>query len=262
MSLELPPSAAADVITLHDVVAWRFADESAPVAASAEEARRADAVICVSQFSADEATALLGIRDPHVIYNGVDARFYDARPLTAERRKDLGIPDRYVLHAGGASQRKNLDSLARAWPRIHRERPELHLVLVGPPHERRTTLFEGLPCVHLMGRMLDADLPGIVAAADAVVVPSLYEGFGLPVLEAMAANVPVVVARTSSLTEVSGDGGIIVEPTPEGIVEGILHATSDSSDVAGGVRIGRQRAAQFTWERCALEHAKVWSAVV
>lgn len=261
MALELPPSPHADVVTLHDVVAWRFPDESAPVPAAAEEARRADVVICVSNFSANEAQSLLGVRAPHVIYNGVDQRFFDAAPLAADRRGRLGLPTNYVLHAGGASQRKNLAALAEAWPIVQRERPGLHLVLIGPPHDRRTSLFRGLAGVQMPGRVPDADLPGIMAGAAAVVVPSLYEGFGLPVLEAMAANVPVVVANTSSLAEVCGGAGILVEPTAEGITAGLLYATAGTGLVTV-VRDARRRASQFTWERCAQEHARLWASVL
>ena len=188
MSLELPPSPHGDVITVHDVVAWRFPDESAPVRAAVEEARRAAAVICVSEFSAREATELMGISEPHVVYNGVDARYFDATPLDAGARRALGLPERYVLHAGGASRRKNLEGLAEAWPIVHRERPGLELVLAGPTHPRRTALFDGMPGVRLVGRLPDEVMPGLVAGAEVVVVPSLYEGFGLPALEAMAAK--------------------------------------------------------------------------
>ena len=80
MNLELPPAPHGDVVTLHDIVAWLFPDESAPVAAAAQEARDADAVICVSEFTASEASAFLGVRNPHVIHNGVDERFFDAAP--------------------------------------------------------------------------------------------------------------------------------------------------------------------------------------
>jgi glycosyltransferase involved in cell wall biosynthesis len=261
MNLELPPAPHGDVITLHDVVAWRFPDESAPVHAAADEARRAAAVICVSQFSAQEAVDLLGVSDPVVVHNGVDDRFFDARPLDERKLRDLGIGNRYVLHAGGAARRKNLEGLAKAWALISRARPDLHLVLAGPPHPRRTELFQRMPGTHLVGRVSDAVIPGLVAAAAAVVVPSLYEGFGLQVLEAMAAGTPVVAASTSSLPEVAGGAAIMVEPTGAAIADGVVAATDEDPAVEMLIAAGRERAKQFTWERSARAHARVWASV-
>jgi len=261
MNLELPPAPEGDVVTLHDVVAWRFPDESAAVPAAADELRRAAAVICVSAFSAQEAVDLLGIRDPHVIHNGVDARFFDAAPLDAGALRTLGIEGPYVLHTGGASSRKNLEGLAAAWPAVHRERPDLVLAMAGPVHTRRSTLFAKQPGTRLLGRVDDALMPGLMAAAAAVVVPSLYEGFGLPVLEAMAAGVPVVAAETSSLPEVAGDAALLVPPTGAGIAEGLIQATSGDGAVDALVAAGRARAQRFTWEASAREHARVWAAL-
>ncbi|WP_353511258.1 glycosyltransferase family 1 protein [Intrasporangium sp.] len=261
MNLELPPAPRGDIVTIHDVVAWRFPDESPPVPAAAEEARRAAAVICVSEFSASEAQDLLGIRDPHVVHNGVDAAFFQATPHDSTTLKQWGIERPFVLHAGGAARRKNLEALAAAWPLVRATRPDLDLVLAGPPHPRRTDLFVALPGTRLVGRLPDQAVPGLVAAASAVVVPSLYEGFGLPALEAMAAGVPVVAARTSSLPEVVADAGLLVEPTGAAIAEGIIEATSGHADVTALVDRGRARAALFTWERSAREHARVWASV-
>ncbi len=261
MNLELPPAPHGDLVTLHDVVAWRFPDESRPVTAAAEELRRADAVICVSHFSAQEAVELLGIANPHVVHNGVDDRFFDSPALDSSARNRIGIDAPYVLHAGGASRRKNLEALAEAWPSFRRERPRMQLVLAGPPHPTRTRLFEGMPGVMLTGRLADDDMPGLVAGAAAVVVPSLYEGFGLPALEAMAARAPVVAAATSSLPEVLGETGILVAPTAPGIVEGLLAATSGDSEVDRLVAAGRERAGGFTWEASARAHAAVWTSL-
>lgn len=261
MNLELPPSPGGDVATLHDVVAWKFPDESAPVPAAPAELRAADAVICVSEFTAQEASDLLGLRNVHVIPNGVDERFFDAVPLTPAQRAEFGIPSTYVLHAGGAAVRKNLEALAAAWPTVHRARPDLRLVLAGPAHPRRTALFAGLEGAVLTGRLPDAVMPGVVAGAEAVVVPSLYEGFGLPALEAMAANVPLVAAATSSLPEVVEGTGILVQPTAEALADGVLTAASADTAVAQMVSAARRRASAFTWSASAQAHARVWASL-
>lgn len=261
MNLELPPAPHTDVVTLHDTVSWRFSDESAPVRAAAEELRRAAAVICVSMFTADEASALLGVENAHVVHNGVDDRFFDAEPLSPVELHELGIKPPYVLVSGGATARKNLEGMAQAWPRIRSSRPDLSLVLSGPEHPRRTALYRGQPGVRLVGRVSSGQVPGLIAGAAVLVVPSLYEGFGLPALEGMAARTPVVAANTSALPEVVGDAGILVDPSPDGIAEGVLHAASDHPSVADVVHRGRERAASFTWERSAAGHAAIWAAV-
>lgn len=260
-NLELPPAPHCDVITLHDVVAWRFDDESPPVPAAAEEARRAAAVICVSEFSAQEAIDVLGVRNPHVVHNGVNERFFRALPLDDVALAKWGVRRPFVLVAGGASRRKNLEGLAGAWPKIHARRPDLTLVLSGPDHPRRSELFGPLPGVRLVGRVADALVPALMAAAEAVVVPSLYEGFGLPALEGMAAGVPVVAARTSSLPEVVGDAGVLIEPTADDIASGTLWAVSGASEIAAMVERARTRAADFTWAKSAEGHARVWASL-
>jgi len=259
-SLELPP-APFEVVTLHDLVAWRYPDESAPVAAAAAELRDAAAVVCVSRHTAEQASELLGVTDPVVVPNGIDGRFFDARPLAPDTLAGLGLPAPFVLHVGGASARKNLAGLAEAWRRLAATHPALHLALAGPPHPARDALFAGMPRTHLLGRLPDAVLPGLVAAAAALVVPSLDEGFGLPAVEGMAARVPVVAARAGALPEVVADAGVLVEPTGAALAEGLAYAVSGDPALAGLLARGRDRAAFFTWERSAAGHADVWTAV-
>lgn len=261
MDLLLPPGPGADVVTIHDTVAWRYTDESSPIEAAVNEVQQADAVICVSEFSANEVQQLLGVKNPVVVYNGVDERFFAPASLTESQREDLGLQDPYVLHFGGASERKNLQALADAWPVIHRSQPDLLLALSGPPHPRRTRLFADLPGTQLLGSQPEELMPSLVGSAAAVVVPSTYEGFGLPALEAMAAGVPVVAADTSALPEVIGNAGLLVPPTAEGVVEGILDAVDDGIDLSRLRERAVARAAEFTWQRCVAGHAQVWRSL-
>ena len=258
MDLILPPPAGPDVVTLHDVVAWEFEDESAPVAAAAAELRAADAVICVSQFTAGEAERLLGLKDAVVIPNGVSEDYFSAVPLSPEQRAEVELREPYLLYAGGSAARKNLPGLAEAWRLVHDRLPEHHLALAGPRNDARDRLFAGLPRVVHLGRLPDALMPGLVAGAAAVVVPSLYEGFGLPALEAMAAGVPLLSSNRSSLPEVVGDAGTLVNPTGPGLAEGMERVALGGAAVTELVKVGRQRAADFTWEASAARHAAVW----
>lgn len=262
MGLSLPPARVPEMVTVHDTVAWRFPDESAPEPFAAEETRRAAAVISPSQFAADDVAERLGLDRVHVVHNGVDARFLDAEPLPAADLRGLGVAGPYVLHAGGSSLRKNLEGLAAAWPAVRRAVPGVSLVLSGPPSERRYRLFGGLDGAVLVGSVPSAQVPGLIAGAGAVVVPSVYEGFGLPALEAMACRVPVVAANRSSLPEVCGDAGILVEPDGAALAEGLVFALSGDADVARRVERGRARAERFTWEASAAEHARIWRAVL
>ncbi len=260
LDLRLPPAPTAEVLTVHDVVPWRFDDEGPAPADGARSARRAAAVVCPSQFAADEVASVLGATRVTVVHNGVDDRFFSAEPLSDAALAERGVRRPFVLHAGGSTQRKNLDGLAAAWPIVRAACPEAGLVLVGPPDERRDRLFAGLAGTVRTGRLDDATAAGMMAAASAVVVPSVYEGFGLPALEGMAAGTPVVAARRASLPEVCGDAAYLVEPDGPGLAEGVLAALTDTRATSSMVERGRARAAGFTWEACAAAHAEVWRA--
>lgn len=260
MDLILPPPGGPDVVTLHDVVAWKFPDESDPVRAASTELRAADAVICVSEFTAGEAHQLLGLQDAVVIPNGVGSEYLDATPLQDAVLQDLGLHQPFVLYAGGSAARKNLPGLADAWRRVKERLPDVALALAGPRNPERDRLFASLPRVVHLGRVPDELMPGLVAAATTVIVPSLYEGFGLPALEAMAAGVPLLSSNRSSLPEVVGDAGVLVDPTGAGLAEGLEYVVG-RADHSAMVARGRARAAEFTWERSAARHAEVWASL-
>jgi glycosyltransferase involved in cell wall biosynthesis len=260
--LRLPPAPRPEVLTIHDVVSWRFADEGRPPSDAAATARRAAVVICPSHFSADEVAAELGVAEPVAIHNGVDRRFFGAAPLPADALEVLDIRAPFVLHAGGCTERKNLPGLAAAWPLVRAARPDTMLVLMGPPDERRNRLFGPLEGTVRIGRVDDDTVRGVMAAAAAVVVPSTYEGFGLPALEAMAVGVPVVAAARSSLPEVCGDAAYLVEPHGPALAEGLLAALEGGPDAVAMIQRGRGRAEQFTWEASAAAHAALWRSSI
>ncbi len=260
LDLRLPPAPSPEVLTIHDIVPWRFSDEGRPPADAAATAQRAAVVICPSQFSADEVASEFGVANPVVIHNGVDRAFFEAAPMGETELAALGIRSPFVMHAGGSTDRKNLAGLAEAWARVSGARSDVSLVLLGPPDPRRERLFGRLTRAVLAGRVPDATVRSLMAAAAAVVVPSLYEGFGLPALEGMAAGTPVVAARRSSLPEVCGDAALLVEPDGAGLAEGLVAALEDGPATRDLVERGRLRAAGFTWEASVSAHARIWTS--
>jgi glycosyltransferase involved in cell wall biosynthesis len=255
--VRLPPG-RRDLLTLHDVAQLKYPDEGAAPPALQASARAAIGVICPSQFAADEVREVLGVRRCWVATAGVDDRFRDPPPLTAAQRAALGVPGPYVLHAGGSTLRKNLAALAAAWPAVHAAQPDLSLLLTGPANERRSVLFADLPGVRLAGKVADDDIPSVIASATALVVPSTYEGFGLPALEAMAAGTPVVASRCASLPEVVGDAGLLVEPVGDAIAEALLSVVTDHALADELSAKGLTRSASYTWERTAAAYLDVY----
>jgi glycosyltransferase involved in cell wall biosynthesis len=256
--LRLPAAAGVEVVTVHDLPPLRFPDEGQLATASAAGARRAVRVICPSRFAADEVSELLGVTEIDVIPYGVSADYADSAAATDDELAALGIDRPFVLHAAGASARKNLPGLAAAWRDLSASRDDLLLVLCGPPDGRRDEAFAGLPRVVKTGRLESPVVAALMRRASAVVVPSVYEGFGLPALEGMVCGAPVVAAARGALPEVCGDAALLVEPEGEALAAG-LRKVLDDSGLADQLRqVGPQRAASFSWARAAEDHLETY----
>ena len=259
LDLRLPP-APQEVVTVHDLAPLHFSDEGRLPKDVGQVLRRARAVICPSLASARELAELYGLPLPTVIPNGLPDDVWTATGLTNALRAQLGLTGPYVLQCGGASQRKNLASVAGAWSAVQRHAPDLELVLTGPPDGRRDALFARLPGVRILGKVARPVLLDLMHSAAAVLVPSVYEGFGFPALEAMATGTPVIAAARSSLPEVCGEAALLVEPTAEGLAEGVVRVLEDNQLAHQLAVRGPVHARPFTWEASATMHLDVYDS--
>jgi glycosyltransferase involved in cell wall biosynthesis len=199
-------------------------------------ARRAVRVVTVSEFSRRELSELLGV-DAAVVPGGVDERF-----VAGAKRADRP----YVLTVASQTARKNLGALDETARRLRARGVELLAAGGGRPQFRA----EDSSAVRSLGHVPDEELPGLYAGALAFVLPSLYEGFGLPCLEAMASGTPVVASNRGALPETCGDAALLVDPTDPGAIADAVEAAI--GDQALRER-GRRRAAEFTWNRTVRE---------
>ena len=276
------------VVWVHDVNAIQ--GHSAPAhrlyrrATLPRAVKAADAVTTISTFSKDEITTHLpvGPDDVHVVQNGLASPYLDAAgrdttdASTQPRRAadggrppldalDIDLPSEYVLFVGSLNPRKNVTRLLEAFASLRRDTDLPHeLVLAGPAPKRIFQQLEvdldedATTAVTTLGFVPDRLLRSLYADADAFAFPSLYEGFGLPPLEAMAMGTPVVTSNQSSMPEVCGDAARFVDPhAVESIRAGIEDVLTDDALSAELVARGRDRAQGFTWDRAAEQFATV-----
>ncbi|RME65265.1 MAG: glycosyltransferase family 1 protein, partial [Caldilineae bacterium] len=202
----------------------------------------ADGIIAVSHHTRRDLMARYGTpaEKIHVIYEGIDARFAPAPPAAVARVRERYSPDRpYLLMVGTLEPRKNHVTAFRALARLKQQGLSHRLLVVGG----RGWLFEPVRQeverlslendVAFTGRVPDEDLPPLYSAAACVLVPSLYEGFGFPVLEAMACGAPVVCSNASSLPEVAGDAALLVDPLDDGALATAVAQVLTNPDLAG-----------------------------
>lgn len=268
---------AKNVTTIFDLTARLFPEYHTPQVKSmqAEKYRfareQADAVIAISENTKRDVVRLLGIEAErvHVVYGGVDAA-YRPLPETAVRQTLTPYnlePDTYILHVGTLEPRKNLTRLVEAYHSLTRKLSGTvpRLVLVGGKGWLYDALYGRVQTLDLQDHVLflnnvpNHQLPAFYNGARLFVYPSLYEGLGLPPLEAMACGAPVLTANSSSLPEVVGDAGLMVDPyDTEALAEKMHYLLTHEAEQERLRRGGPARAAQFNWQRAAQETLNVY----
>jgi glycosyltransferase involved in cell wall biosynthesis len=249
-----PVATTGNVVVIHDVAALRHPESYSKAYVSYQRmmlpllARRAKAVITVSEFSKGELVEVLGIGPGRIVVvpAGVDERFApDVDPEPA--RAAFGLQRPYVLTLGTVSARKNLEVLETVERALRRR--GIELVVAGSD---RGYLRSGAVPGRRLGYVADSLLPALYTGARALAVPSKYEGFGLPSLEAMACGVPVVCSRAGALPETCGDAALMTDPgDPRAFADAVIVAATDDRVRTNLAQAGPSRAALFSWTRTA-----------
>jgi len=272
------------VVTVHDLIPLILpAYRGSPLVRAytrlvAAGARRAAAIVTDSECSRRDILRLLRVEPArtHVVYLAAQEIFKpvsDDGVLTQVRKK-YSLPERYVLYLGGLDQRKNLGTLFAAYAAMNPDlRDDAPLVIAGSPPRRDSDFFpdprrlaeehEVQDRVTFVGWVAEEDKPALYSGAALFVFPSLYEGFGLPVLEAMSCGTAALVSDAASLPEIAGEGAMLFDPNrPEELAEDMSVLLGDEHRRAELAAHGRERAQLFSWEKTILQTQEVYRSVM
>lgn len=274
-----PTRRARSILTVHDLTFLIHPETAVPELrrylgrAVPRSLRRADHVLADSESTRADLQRLLGV-DPArvtVVYPGVGQRFQPLADKTrlAEARRRLNLPDIFLLSVGTVEPRKNHVRLLEAFARVAGRYPTLMLLIAGRRGWMAEPIYEAVERLGLRQRVrfldfvADDDLPLLYNLAHGLVYPALYEGFGFPPLEALACGTPVLASNTSSLPEVVGEAGVLVDPTDiESIAAGIQRLLDDEELVGELRRRGPQQAARFSWDQAAQRTLDIYRQVL
>jgi glycosyltransferase involved in cell wall biosynthesis len=231
--------------------------------------QRADAIVTISHSSKRDIISCCRVAEErvHVIHLGVDGRFMPTAAGGSAFARTL--PERYILNIGTLEARKNLPRLLEAYA-IARGKGLPHKLLLGGARGWRLSSLAGIVekldlgnDVVFLGFVEDADLPLLYARADFFVYPSIYEGFGMPILEAMACGTPVITSNCSSMPEVAGDAALLIDPHDVQDMSAKMLELAGSGDLRRSLREkGIGRSSQFPWGKTARETLAVYEAVI
>jgi glycosyltransferase involved in cell wall biosynthesis len=273
----LPRLATPTVLTVHDLIFERYPEHHTRRNRTFLRVgmrlftRAATAIIAVSEHTRRDLIAVydLPAEKIHVVYEGVDPAFAPATPDEVARVRARYSPDRpYLLMVGTLEPRKNHAAALRALARLKTQGLSHRLVIAGgsgwlfAPIRRQVAELGLEGDVTFAGYVPAGDLPPLYSGAACVLAPSLYEGFGFPVLEAMACGAPVVCSDVSSLPEVAGDAALLVAPLDDAALAAAAHLIVTQPGLAALLRVqGRRQAARFRWDTCAAETLEIYRLV-
>ena len=266
------------VVSIHDAIAFRYPEGYPRLNNFLHRRyvpftlRNVDAVVTVSDHARADLAEFLDIPPPDVFVAplGVSELFRPVEDAESERVvSQLGLDRPFILSVGVKEARKNLARLIMAFEDLHPDLPEYQLALVGPTLWRHPISIEAIKArgirdrVRLIEYVSDEELRALYSRASLFVHPSLYEGFGLPVLEAMACGTPVVASNSTSIPEVAGDAAVLVDPTDVPAIAQAMRRVLTDTELRSSLRArGFERARQFTWKRAAERTAAVYRSVL
>ena len=277
MESYVPKAGARLVVTIHDAAYFdgvhphcfsTFKQQMKWRVLYGRLSRTVDVFHTVSHFSAERlADAFPMIRSRlRVIHNAVSSVFFEPFDSYAEQFLQMSnlTGRRFVLLPGGLHYRKNADLVLKAWPVLREKIPDLTLVIAGHNHPDYIGAARGLgPSVRLTGFVEDRQLRALYQGAQAVWFPSQYEGFGIPVLEAMACGTPVVASNNTAIPEISGDAAVLVHPRSVDQNVQALEAVVNDASLRDDLRNkGKGRAAAFTWTASAAQLHRAYSELM
>lgn len=264
------------IVTCHDIIGRFF--PTSPIHGiqdrlSYSGLRKAEFIIAISHSTKKDLVKLYSIPEERikVIYLGIDHEHFCERERTSSLYQMFDLPPqyKYILHLSMEARRKNVAGIIQAFAKLRKEYglDDVKLIKAGAPthqrdRRRNLNLIEKLrleESVIFLDDIPEKDLPSLYGAADLFVFPSFYEGFGLPPLEAMACGTPVITSNTSSLPEVVGDAGIMVDPHDvNGLAKAMYDVLTNDQLRENLVKKGLERAKLFSWEKTARETLRVY----